>query len=139
MVEEGTLMAALLSIVLLAQVASSDPSAEGLEPSGPGSAGEEPAGLQTTPSPLDPASWPIGGALGRRLFCIEYYESRHWGGARNAWSGARGWLQWLPQTARAWGVVIGDRTSEWEAAARIAAVGERFFASQWVPVGRGWC
>lgn len=83
--------------------------------------------------------WPIGGALGRRLYCIEEHESRHFGGARNRSSGASGWLQWLPSTARQWGVVIGDRHSEWNAAARIAALGERFFRSQWVPLQLGLC
>jgi hypothetical protein len=76
-----------------------------------------------------PPEWPIGGALGQRLWCIEGFESNHSGLAVNRSSGARGWLQWLPGTARAWGVVIGDRASEWTAAARIAAQGERFFRS----------
>jgi len=86
-----------------------------------------------------PPEWPIGGALGQRLWCIEGFESNHSGLAVNRSSGARGWLQWLPGTARAWGVVIGDRASEWTAAARIAAQGERFFRSQWVPLQRGLC
>lgn len=83
--------------------------------------------------------WPIGGALGSRLYCIEGHESRHSGTALNRSSGARGWLQWLPSTARQWGVVIGDRHSEWNAAARIHALGERFFRSQWVPLQLGLC
>lgn len=82
---------------------------------------------------------PVCGPLGSRLYCIEGYESRHAGGAVNLSSGARGYLQWLPGTARAWGVVIGDRYSEWVAAARIAAQGEAFFRSQWVPLQRGLC
>jgi hypothetical protein len=134
-------MAVVLGIVLLARVASSDPSAEGLESMQPetSSAGEDSGGLQTALAPTDPRSWPISGALGERLFCIEYHESRHFGGARNPYSGASGWLQWLPATARAWGVQIGDRVSEWHAAARIAARGEVYFKSQWVPLQRGWC
>jgi hypothetical protein len=93
------------------------------------------------PQPLGaaPASLPIDGPLGRRLLCIERYESNHSASAVNRSSGARGWLQWLPSTARQWGVRIGDRQSEWNAAARIAALGERFFVSQWVPLQRGWC
>jgi hypothetical protein len=79
----------------------------------------------------------VAGAPGRRR--IEGYESRHSGTAVNSTSGARGWLQWLPSTARAWGVVIGDRTSEWTGAARIAARGEAFFRSQWVTIQRGLC
>jgi hypothetical protein len=82
---------------------------------------------------------PVGGALGRRLLCIERYESNHSATALNRSSGARGWLQWLPSTARQWGVIVGDRASEWNAAARIAALGERFFVSQWVPLQRGLC
>jgi len=82
---------------------------------------------------------PICGPLGARLWCIEGYESRHFGGAVNPSSGARGFLQWLPSTAHAWSVVIGDRYSEWTAAARIAAQGERFFRSQWVPLQLGLC
>jgi len=82
---------------------------------------------------------PICGPLGTRLYCVEFYESRHFGGAFNPSSGARGWLQWLPGTARVWGVQIGDRYSEWSAAARIAAQGEHFFRSQWVPLQRGYC
>src|SRR5215471_2406097 len=75
--------------------------------------------------------WPLGGAFGGRLFCIEGLESTHGLHMLNPSSGARGWLQWLPSTARAWGVAIGDRRSEWFAAARIHAVSERFFLSQW--------
>jgi hypothetical protein len=87
-------------------------------------------------------SWcglPLCGPLGSRLYCIEGYESGHDGGARNHRSGAAGWLQWLPSTARKWDVVIGDRWSEWTVAARIAAQGAAFFNSQWVPLQLGWC
>jgi hypothetical protein len=82
---------------------------------------------------------PLCSPLGSRLYCVEGYESHHFGGALNRFSGAAGWLQWLPGTARAWGVVIGDRFSEWAAAARIADLGERYFRSQWVPLQLGWC
>jgi len=83
-------------------------------------------------------SLPIGGALGQRIYCIEGYESGHSGVAYNRRSGAAGWLQWLPRTASTWGVVIGDRQSEWQGAAAIAAQGERFFRSQW-PVTAAMC
>jgi len=84
------------------------------------------------PNPPAPSpGWPIGGALGQRLYCIEGRESQHNGRAVNPSSGAAGWLQWLPATARKWGVAIGDRWSEWHGAAAIAAQGERFFRSQW--------
>lgn len=82
---------------------------------------------------------PLCGPLGQRLYCIEFYESRHFGGAVNPTSGARGYLQWLPGTARQWGVLIGNRQSEWLAAAKIAALGNRFFTTQWVPLQRGLC
>lgn len=87
----------------------------------------------------DPPGWPLGGALGQRIYCIEGYESGHGRWMVNASSGAQGWLQWLPGTARTWGVIVGNRQSEWLAAARIAAQGERFFRSQWVPLQRGLC
>jgi hypothetical protein len=65
--------------------------------------------------------WPIGGALGQRIFCIERIESRHGAAMWNpvAWYGqhAQGWLGWLPSTARGVGVVIGNRWSEWRGAA----------------------
>jgi len=131
-------MAVVLAGLLLVSSISA-PSAGSLEPGEPSSSADDgSSGLQALP-PTDSRTWPIGGALGARLYCIEWYESRHFGGARNPYSGARGWLQWLPATARAWGVIIGDRTSEWQAAARIAAHGERFFASQWVPIQGGLC
>ncbi len=82
---------------------------------------------------------PICGPLGQRLYCLEGFESRHNGGAYNPSSGTKGWLQWLDGTARQWGVIVGNRQSEWAAAARIAAVGDRFLTSQWVPLQRGLC
>jgi hypothetical protein len=36
---------------------------------------------------------------------------------------AAGWLGWLPSTARSVGAIIGDRLSEWQAAARMLALG----------------
>jgi len=95
-----------------------------------------------TPADEVPAStWPAGveDALGQRIYCIEGYESTHGLHMYNRSSGAAGYLQWLPSTARQWGVTVGDRTSEWSAAARIAQLGERFFRSQWVPLQRGLC
>lgn len=87
-----------------------------------------------------PASdWPIGGALGARIYCVEGYESNHGLHMYNPSSGATGYLQWLPATARRWGVMVGDRNSEWIGAARVAQLGERFFRSQWVPLQRGLC
>ena len=79
---------------------------------------------------------PICGALGNRLWCIEGLESRHRGGAVNSYSGARGYLQWIGSTAQAWGVVPGNRQSEWSAAARMYANGEAFFRSQWPVTAR---
>lgn len=91
------------------------------------------------PTPHDICGLPVCGALGARLYCIEGYESGHFGGAVNRRSGAAGWLQWLPGTAQKWGVIIGNRESEWLAAVRVAAVGERFFRSQWVPLQLDLC
>lgn len=81
---------------------------------------------------------PICGTLGQRLYCIESFESHHNGAAVNRSSGAAGWLQWLPSTARTWGVSVGDRWSEWSAAERIAGFGGAFFRSQW-PVTSRMC
>jgi hypothetical protein len=75
--------------------------------------------------------WPIGGALGQRLWCVESMESGHGRWMWNPvglWYGnhiehAAGWLGFMPSTARAWGAVIGDRVSEWAAAARMIAAG----------------
>lgn len=86
-----------------------------------------------------PCSLPICGPLGNRLYCIEEHESQHSGTAVNPYSGAAGWLQWLPSTAGTWGVTVGNRWSEWQAAARIASYGERFFRSQWTTLQRGLC
>jgi hypothetical protein len=83
--------------------------------------------------------WPIGGALGQRIFCVEAIESSHGRFMFNPtpWYGehAQGWLGWLPSTARRWGVVIGDRASEWAGAARMlqAGAGSQFYG---VAVGR---
>lgn len=82
---------------------------------------------------------PICGPLGERLYCIEFFESRHNGNAVNRSSGARGWLQWLASTARTWQVDVGNRQSEWSAAARVAGRGEALFRSTWVPLQRGLC
>ena len=98
--------------------------------------------LVSSCAPVDdvPAStWPIDGPLGARIYCIEGYESNHGLYQYNRSSGAAGWLQWLPSTARHWGVIVGDRYSEWTAAAQIAQLGERVFRSQWVPLQRGLC
>jgi len=126
-------MAAVVWLALLGQVACNSVVDVCIEPAVEVHEDEPPAAASEV------CELPLCGALGERLFCIEAYESRHWGGAFNRRSGAAGWLQWLPGTARQWGVVIGDRVSEWAAAARIAAYGESFFRSQWVPLQRGWC
>lgn len=98
--------------------------------------------LPVTSSGAAPAlacGWPICGPLGTRLYCIEGAESHHNGAAVNPSSGAAGWLQWLPGTARRWGVQIGNRWSEWQGAAAIAALGDRFFWSQWTTLQMGLC
>lgn len=74
-----------------------------------------------------PPGWPIGGDMGKRIYCIEWYESKH--GLemynKNGWpppyynEHAQGWLGWLPSTASRWGAIIGNRTSEWAAAAKM--------------------
>ena len=129
-------MAALVGLALLGQVcfASTDVCAE------PVAEAVEADVADVAPAPnVAECDLPLCGPLGRRLYCIEGYESRHFGGAYNRSSGAAGWLQWLPSTARRWGVLVGDRQSEWSAAARIAGLGEAFFTSQWVPLQRGLC
>lgn len=79
-----------------------------------------------------------------RIWCIEGVESAHglymWN-STPVWNGehAQGWLGWLPSTARRWGVVIGDRDSEWAGAARILDQGERFARTQFAGVAMGWC
>lgn len=65
-------------------------------------------------SPQTPPGWPIGGALGQRLYCIEGIESAHGKYMYNpiGWppptyhEHAQGWLGWLPSTAGRWGAVI---------------------------------
>jgi len=121
-------MAGLLGLALLGQVACSQLDMCQLTPDDP------PAEDSQTSAP-----WLSDEPLQRRIYCIEFYESGHDGAAYNPRSGARGWLQYLPSTAQRWGVIIGDRWSEWRGAARIAERGEAFFASQWVPVRLGWC
>lgn len=119
---------ACLGLVMLCAASMSDPAAVDdvqLEP-------DPPAAVET-------CDLPYCGPLGQRAFCVEGYESQHNGAALNRRSGARGWLQYLPSTARQWGVAIGNRQSEWEGFRRIAAQGERFLTSQWVPIGLGWC
>jgi hypothetical protein len=129
-------MAALVGLALLGQVACSSIFDVCAEP-----AVDEPEAQTDESAEVEESvcGLPLCGPLGARLYCIEGYESRHYGGAFNRSSGAAGYLQWLPSTARAWGVMVGNRVSEWLAAARIAAVGQAFFRSQWVPVQRGWC
>lgn len=84
--------------------------------------------------------WPIGGALGQRLYCIEKIESNHGRAMWNPqpWHGehAQGWLGWLPSTAARWGVIIGNRASEWNGAARMLARGA---GSQFFGVAAGLC
>lgn len=74
--------------------------------------------------------WPICGAMGQRIYCIEGIESHH--GAPGwmynptpVWDGehAQGFLGYLPSTARTWGVVIGNRASEWDGASRMISSG----------------
>jgi hypothetical protein len=130
---------ACLGLWLLCKTLAADPSpadAEVLTDESPVAQAE--ATPVATPPVDTPAAWPVGGALGKRIYCIEGWESGHDGGAVNRLSGARGWLQWLAPTARQWGVVVGNRTSEWSAAARIANQGESFFRSQW-PINAARC
>jgi transglycosylase-like protein with SLT domain len=103
---------------------------------------DEVAAPTVTPDDDPPAvleehpGWPFGGAFAQRLWCIEEHESQHSPYAVNRYSGAKGLLQWLDSTARAWGVQIGNRTSEWSAAAAMHALGESFFRSQWPVTAR---
>jgi len=132
-------MAALFGLAMLGQVACASyiDCAEGYEPeAAPADApAEEPPAVT-----FESCGQPLCSSLGYRIYCIEGYESGHYGGALNPRSGARGWLQWLPSTARAYGVVIGDRRSEWTTAAWIHdTYGERFFRSQWTPMQLGYC
>jgi|SRR5262252_2590335 len=134
-------MAALFGLAMIGQVACAGyiDCTEGLTQTEPELAQSD-APVEESPAvATDACGMPICGPLGRRIFCIEGGESGHNGAAVNRRSGASGWLQWLPSTARAWGVVIGNRQSEWSGAARIAALGERFFRSQWVVLQLGLC
>jgi len=131
-------MAALFGLAMLGQVACAgfvDCSGPPPEPEVVAAAPEDEPVAVVVPE----CGLPICGPLGARLYCVEGFESHHNGGAVNFSSGARGYLQWLPGTARQWAVVIGDRQSEWLAAARIASLGEAFFTSQWVPLQRHLC
>lgn len=93
-------------------------------------------GLIAAPAPA--CGWPICGPLGARIYCIEEGESTH--GAhmynptpvRNG-EHAQGFLGFLPSTARRWGAVIGDRASEWNAAAAMirAGAGGQFAGIAW--------
>lgn len=85
-----------------------------------------------------PPGWPIGGTLGQRIYCVEGIESAHGLFMYNRtplWNGehAQGWLGFLPSTARTWGVVIGNRASEWDGASRMiqAGVGGQFAGVAW--------
>lgn len=91
---------------------------------------------ELTPLPPPPAvpafsacSWPICGALGQRIYCVEGIESRHGAAMYNPqpWGvyaeHAQGWLGWLPSTAGSVGVTIGSRVSEWAGAAKMIALG----------------
>jgi hypothetical protein len=103
---------------------------------------EKPAPVATI-APASPG-WPIGGALGARIYCIEGIESRHGAAMYNPqpWYGehAQGWLGYLPSTARAWGVTIGNRQSEWDGAARMfATLSAREMGRQFYGVGAGLC
>lgn len=85
--------------------------------------------------------WPIGGTLGNRIYCVEEIESTHGQHMYNpqGWpppyynEHAQGWLGFLPSTARRWGAAIGDRVSEWNAAARMigAGAGGQFAGIAW--------
>jgi hypothetical protein len=95
-------------------------------------AADDPPVVVINPHP----DWPFDGVFAERLWCIEKYESGHYPLAVNRSSGARGLLQWLDSTARAWGVQTGNRHSEWNAAAAMYARGESFFRSQWPVTAR---
>jgi hypothetical protein len=73
------------------------------------------------------SDWPIGGALGQRIWCIEGIESRHGQAMYNPTpvgrEHAQGYLGWLPSTAASVGVTIGNRWSEWQGAATMLARG----------------
>jgi hypothetical protein len=99
-----------------------------------------------SPAVLPAAScgWPICGALGQRLWCIEAIESAHgrfmWNPV-GLWYGnhvehAQGWLGFMPTTAATWGAQIGNRASEWAAAARMIAAGR---GSAFAGIATGRC
>jgi hypothetical protein len=96
------------------------------------------AGGRTLPVPT--SGWPIDGALGQRLYCVEGIESHHGRDMYNPtpWRGehAAGWLGFLPSTATKWGAEIGNRWSEWNAAARMIAVGQ---GRQFFGISAGIC
>lgn len=99
----------------------------------------KPPVLQTAVS--SGCGWPICGAVGQRIYCIEAIESRHGAAMYNPtpiWDGehAQGWLGFIPSTARTWGAIIGSRASEWAAAARMLASGA---GSQFAGVAWGRC
>jgi hypothetical protein len=83
------------------------------------------------PAPF--CGWPICGALGQRIWCVEGIESHHGAAMYNPmpWHGehAQGYLGWLPSTATRWGVTIGNRGSEWDGARKmlLAGAGGQFF------------
>jgi len=89
------------------------------------------------PVPPPEPGWPFGGALAQRIFCVEAIESGHGRWMWNPvglWYGnhvehASGFLGFMPSTARRWGALIGDRASEWRAAASMihAGAGAAFF------------
>lgn len=87
-------------------------------------------------SPEVSAPAPAVATFADRLWCIEDLESGHDPSAVNRSSGARGLLQWLPATARTWGVTVGSRRSEWAAAVAIHDISESFFRSQWPVTAR---
>ncbi len=85
-----------------------------------------PTPVATQTAPIS-NGWPIDGALGQRIYCIEGIESHHgvamWNPTPVHGEHAQGYLGWLPSTARSVGVVIGSRASEWSGAARMLALG----------------
>jgi hypothetical protein len=91
-------------------------------------------------APRPVCGWPICGPLGQRIYCVEAIESHHGAEMYNPtpWHGehAQGFLGWLPSTARRWGVVIGNRASEWDAAARMVAAGA---GRQFYGIAAGLC
>ena len=91
--------------------------------------------------PRASCDWPICGALGQRIWCVEGIESRHGAAMYNptpVWDGehAQGFLGFLPSTARAWGASIGNRASEWNAAAKMIGAGA---GGQFAGIAYGRC